>query len=997
MYTDVQCLRNKFDKFESLNDENNCTSDSSMNNDRRKEGTELRLAGRSEVLKKRNQLTCLYTNANSLKNKRNELQGKIDRLKPDVVGITEVWMKETYILQGYHPAIRKDRPDGVSGGGVMILIRDYLTVTECTELNSLSTEAVWCFLNLSKSKRLLVGNCYRSPSSTAENNSRIIDMFKQIPSFRADGLLVMGDFNFPSIDWEEGTVNAAEDSEAAKFFDTTQDLFLYQNVSFPTRFREGCNPSRLDLVFSSEEHAVVDIIEGDPLGKSDHITITWTYVYEDRLPAKDLNCASTCKYNFRKGKFSEMNESLGLVNWSCIDNLGTEEAWQRVKCILMEHIKKFVPTMKPKKSGPSAPWWNGELTREVKKKYKLWKTYSRSRSAEDLGSYVIQRNKTTAMIRKARHRYESQIVQNVKHQPKKLYRYIRSQQKAKVVVGPLLHAGKMTKDDHETAEVLHTFFQSVFVQEDDSNMPDFPDLVGEEDALDELTVNLDEVITELKGLDADKATGPDDIPTIVMKKCAEQLARPLMLVFNKTLTESKLPRDWKMAKITPIFKKGSRRSPSNYRPVSLTSQPCKVLERIIRKRLMQHIEQHDLHSPHQHGFVLKKSCQTNLLETLEDWTKTLDQKDSLDVIYLDFKKAFDTVPHARLLKKLRGYGLKGKVLLWIEEFLSDRFQQVVVGNSSSSWGKVSSGVPQGSVLGPMLFTLYVNDLPSLVCSSLKMFADDTKLYRRVQEPGDAQALQEDILRLGEWSDKWLLRFNPDKCTVMHCGYANPKARYFMKQEGGQMHQLTETQVEKDLGVHVTSNLKPTTHCHKAANKAMVALKLMRVAFDRFNTSNFNRLFTTYVRPHLDFCAQAAGPYMRQHFSTLEKVQRRATKLVKGLKHLPYQDRLKRLKLCSMEERVRRGDLIETYKILTGKVRLDPAHFFERDQNQRTRGHHLKLKKKHVNTQARAKFFSNRVVSLWNDLPEEVVLAETTNCFKSRLDRYWTDMDPSSAS
>ena len=368
-------------------------------------------------------------------------------------------------------------------------------------------------------------------------------------------------------------------------------------------------------------------------------------------------------------------------------------------------------------------------------------------------------------------------MQSAKKEPKKLFQYVRSQQKAKVTVGPLSAGGRMTKDDQETAEVLHSFFQSVFVEEDSSIVPHFPDQLPDCNALKEIEVSHEEVLIELRTLKLDKAAGPDDIPTMVLNKCADQLVAPLLTLFQKTLNEGILPKDWKLAKITPIFKKGSRRESSNFRPVSLTSQPCKVLERIIRKHIQQHVEQHGLLTPHQHGFVQRKSCQTNLLEAFEDWTSILDDECNLDVIFLDYRKAFDTVPHKRLLRKLYGYGIKGKVLAWIRNFLADRLQKVVVGNSSSKWGKVVSGVPQGSVLGPTLFSMYVNDLPSMVCSTLKMFADDTKLYRKIQDSGDIQAIQEDLKKLGDWSDRWLLRFNLEKCTVMHCGSSNPKAPY----------------------------------------------------------------------------------------------------------------------------------------------------------------------------------------------------------------------------
>ena len=462
----------------------------------------------------------------------------------------------------------------------------------------------------------------------------------------------------------------------------------------------------------------------------------------------------------------------------------------------------------------------------------------------------------------------------------------------------------MTENGQQTAEVLQTFFQSVFVQEGNGELPDFPDIVNEDAALSQISIETEEVMKELKGLKTDKAAGPEGIPGILLNRCAEQLAIPLKILLQKSIDEGRVPGDWKMAKITPIFKKGAKKHASNYRPVSLTSQVCKVLERIIRKRLVSHLDEHKLITPCQHGFVKKHSCLTNLLEALEDWTKALDEGHSLDVIFLDYQKAFDTVPHRRLLKKLSAYGVKRKVLNWIESFLTGRTQQVVIGNCSSSWGGVSSGVPQGSVLGPTLFILYINELPSLVSSSRIMFADDTKLYRTIQDNSDIQALQQDLRILSDWSNKWLLKFNAGKCMVMHCGYSNPRRSYLMEQADGSERTLDETEVEKDFGVFIVNTLKPTTHCQRAANKAMSALKLLRISFESLNISNFKQLYSTYVRPHLDYCAQAVGPYMRQDFAALDKVQRRATKLVREVKHLPYHKRLERLKLTSIEERVR---------------------------------------------------------------------------------------------
>ena len=945
----------------------------------------------TEEPSKKAHLTCFYTNANSLKNKRSELEGKINETRPDIIGVTEVWMKEAYVIQGYHPPIRHDRAEDHKGGGVLILVKEELEMVECTELNeSPFEESVWCLVNLGKTKKVLIGNCYRSPNSTPQNNGHMFELLQKVRTVRANSLLIMGDFNFPSIKWEEGIVTGPSVSDAARFFDVAQDLFLYQHVNFSTWYREGCQPSILDLVFTDQEGMVDELLVGEPLGKSDHVTITWKYLYEDpKCSAGEDSRTTAPKYNYRKGKYPDMKAQLRVVNWCDMDEMNVEEAWIFIKKILGENVRAYVPTFKKMKSKPKAKWWTKELTKEVRRKYKIWKEYVKNRSTETYKKYAKQRNSTLAKIKKRRKEYENRIVASVREDPKVLYKYIRNQQTVKTKVGPLESSGKMTEDDHQVAELLQDFFQSVFVQEDDKNLPDFPDMVGVDEALTHISVDTAEVLKELKQLKTDKAAGPDEIPAILLNRCAEELAEPLRRFFQKTVEEGTIPEDWKKAKIAPIHKKGSKKKASNYRPVSLTSQVCKILERIIRKHLINHLDLYQLITPFQHGFVQKKSCQTNLLVALEDWTRALDEGHDLDIIYLDFQKAFDTVPHQRLLKKLSAYGVQGKVLRWIESFLVGRTQQVVVGNGTSRWGGVTSGVPQGSVLGPTLFIVYINELPRLVSSSIAIFADDTKLYRTIRDIGDEQALQDDLRTLDDWSQKWLLKFNADKCVVMHCGVTNPRANYTMKQTDGRERVLKETELERDLGVYVASTMKPTTHCQRAANRAMSALKLLRIAFEDLNVTNFRLLYTTYVRPHLDYCAQAVGPYMRQDFAALEKVQRRATKLVRGMKHLTYEQRLRRLKLMSMEKRVRRGDMIETFKILTGKLRIHSTHFFKKSQDDRTRGHSQKLEKARPRHYARSNFFSNRVVTSWNQLPETVVSAVSTNEFKNRLDKYWT--------
>ena len=310
-------------------------------------------------------------------------------------------------------------------------------------------------------------------------------------------------------------------------------------------------------------------------------------------------------------------------------------------------------------------------------------------------------------------------------------------------------------------------------------------------------------------------------------------------------------------------------------------------------------------------------------KTLEDITASIDEGSEIDMIYLDFSKAFDSVPYRRLLKKLEAHGIKGKILSWIKDFLIGRKQQVVVNGIKSKKSDVISGVPQGSVLGPSLFVLYITDIDIGIRSNIQKFADDTKIYRQIDSEDDIKILQEDLIKLEEWSKKWLLKFNVDKCKTMHFGHANPEFSYELN--GKKLNRSSE---EKDLGVIVCDTLHPSVQCAKAANRAMSALGVVKKSFKHLDEESLPVLYKSYIRPHMETCVQAWSPYYKRDIEVLEKIQRRTTKLVPSLKQLPYEERLSRLNLMPLEERRLRGDLIETYKILKGIDKVNQAKFFK---------------------------------------------------------------------
>ena len=467
----------------------------------------------------------------------------------------------------------------------------------------------------------------------------------------------------------------------------------------------------------------------------------------------------------------------------------------------------------------------------------------------------------------------------------------------------------------------------------------------------------------------------------------------MALLFNLSLATGAILEIWKLANVTPIFKKGAKTTPGNYRLVSLTSIICKVMESLLRDQIVIHLAENDLIYQSQHGFMTKKSCLTNLLEYLETLSKLIDEGHAVDVVYLDFAKAFDKVPHARLSAVLSAHGIGGDVLGWIEEWLRGRKQRVVLNGKESGWLPVTSGVPQGSVLGPTLFVIFINPIDHVLESLsgfLSKFADDTKVGGKANNTEDCKVLQEILDYLVEWADKWQMKFNADKCKVIHFGRNNIRHKYVMGGYAPAGVVLEEVKVEKDVGVMVSEDLKPSIQCSQAAKKANSILGRMARSFSYRDSVVWLRLYKMYVRPHLEYAVQAWSPWTQHDIKVLEDVQRRAVRMISGLRAQSYEDKLSELDLMSLEDRRTRGDLIQTWKILHGVDNVSEGTWFTRlhstsVRDTRASSSPYTLVQNPANSEQRRNMFSYRVVRSWNSLPLKVQSSVSINAFKNNYD------------
>ena len=663
--------------------------------------------------------------------------------------------------------------------------------------------------------------------------------------------------------------------------------------------------------------------------------------------------------------------------------MSVNDCYNTILDIYQDIVNKFVPMKKGKKNLKQKLYW---LTTEVKKAIRerdtQWLKWRDMKTETNWKQYQIKRNKACKAKRMAKWSAEVKVIQKIKTDKKLFYNYIKGKTKRKTGIGAVqTEDGSLSTSDFETANILNKAFKSVFtIPTKTSVQAASKQSYCETEEGDVTQITVEKIRRAIKKLKEGKAAGPDEISNVFIIRCEDDILEPLHILFNKSFKQGKVPDMWKNAHVTPIHKKGLKCVPLNYRPVSLTSNVCKIMERIVKDRLTKELNDKNWLTNVQHGFRSRKSTTSNLIEFYDIVTTNLDNENSVDIFFFDLAKAFDTVPHERLIEKMVESIGDGYIIRWVADYLNERKQRVVIRGAKSNWLEVSSGVPQGSVIGPLLFLIYVNDMPSGINSTLNMFADDTKMTSVVNSEFEKRGIDKDLKILEEWTIQNDMKFNVEKCSVMHCGSKNEKHDYRIY---GQL--IRKTVSEKDLGVVINPDMKFKDQISAAIKKANRTLGLIKRNFECINREAFEVLYGVLVRPQLEYAIQLWSPYQTELKNNIEKTQRRATKLVKKIKNRTYEDRLRYLNLMTTQERRDRGDIIMTYNILnknidTGNYRLDMS------KEKRTRGHSLKLAVTRSRTEIRRNFFTNRIVNRWNKLENQTVTCTSTETFKKAYDQ-----------
>ena len=828
---------------------------------------------------------------------------------------------------------------------------------------------------------MLIGGIYRSPNSNQENSRHLNELINMAVSLKFNYTVLVGDFNYPDISWSDFTTPHSHTHPEFCFIECLRDNYLSQLISEPTRYREGQRANILDLFIIDKSEIVSKVTYSSSLGASDHNCFL-----------VELNCSllevdsETIKRNFYRGNYDSMRVDLQNVDWGCIDSMNVEDSWNFFINKINNGIEKHVPLKRLNHNKKKQRWINSECLSSIKSKHKAWNRYIHTKERKDYLHYCKVRNQCTKITKTAKKRFEQSIIRNVKTEPKGFWGYVRDKTKSKTMVADLKDLnGNLVCDDYGKADLLNTFFASVFVNEPPGELPLF-DIRYHGVPVTSLKTDMEALTIQLKNLNPSKSMGPDGCHPRVLRETYDIINRPLQTIFDKTFTEGKVPNIWKDANVTALFKnKGDKSETANYRPVSLTCLPSRICERTVRDKIMNHMTVNNLFTDCQFGFRHKRSCILQLLDVLDDWTKYYDDNKQIDAVYLDIKKAFDSIPHRRLLSKLENYGIGGNILKWIEDFLKERRQRVVLNGKYSNWEKVTSGVPQGSVLGPVLFIIYVNDIPDSLESFSKIFADDTKVYTAVKDRKDQIKLQEDLLKLCKWSKLWLLDFSVQKCKVIQYGNVQNHFEYKLIDSAGNLQPLPTDSTEKDLGIWFQDNLKFDKHINYIVNRSNKLLGLIKRTFKALDKDSFLILYKSLVRSILDYGGSVYYPSTKKNIQLIENIQRRATRIVPELRGLTYSERLKSLKLPTLLYRRKRYDLIQLYKIVHGYEDIKPEKFFEFNENC-TRGHLFKIQKNGCKKNLRLNSFPMRCINQWNSLSEDIVSSDTVLKFKTRLDR-----------
>ena len=833
--------------------------------------------------------------------------------------------------------------------------------------------------------------CYRPPATDIEAFSFNLNTFLLSVHMKFDKICILGDFNMPNINWCD-SLNITESIGGGelKFAECVDDFGFIQLNTVPSNKFNNI----LDLVFSNfpEHFSPIKKCEADFV--TDHNILNFSIKHS--LPRQPVNRRFI--YNYKDADFTVIQQELESANLSTVvnDSENVHLAWQnwllKVNSIIEAHVPKVLL------SNRECPeWFDKEVIHLRNVKNTVWRMAHAKNTPAAWAKFKKVRNKLQALIRVKHKQFIANLGESVKNNPKRFWSFVKSKSKSDSIPSKVLWNNQTAESPAHKAELFNKYFASVF-KHDVNNPIILQDAINASTViLSDITVSESEVVKILSSLNVNKAVGVDDLSPVVLKECCNQLKSSICNLINRSLIEGTVPNGWTLANVIPIHKGKKREDVQNYRPVSLLSLVSKVAERCIHNNMYPKIA-HMLNNA-QHGFVNGKSTSTQLVQFVSQLCLNVDKSVQCDIVYTDFSKAFDTVSHEYLILKLKSFGISGNLLNWFKSYLSGRKQRVVLDGVKSSWINVTSGVPQGSILGPLLFLIYINDLPDVLrFGTPLLFADDAKIFANVQSVTECQAIQKDLDALYNWCVKWKLDINALKCKVLSVTKSRSPVTFDYHINGIPVEKIDSF---KDLGIHIQTSMSWNNHIDIITAKAnrMMGLIKRTVGFHAPVKVKL-QLYTTLVRSQLEYCTQSWNGLTKSNKVKIERIQRAATRYILNYPNMSYVERLTELNLLPLTIRRDVLDLKFFYKCLKGIIAIDINSHVNFVCNNHT---HMSTRNSSdpslldiplCRTNIFQNSYFNRIVYSWNKLPLYIRSSENIKIFTRALNLYCNRILPS---
>lgn len=865
--------------------------------------------------------TIYYQNVRGLRTKTETCYINSMNLAHDFICLTETNLNDsifdTEILCDNYVIFRRDRSSSdcekSDGGGVLVAVRKDIPVTPMPMLAT-GAEDLWLSVRC-ENTRVLVCCVYLPPNDPAPFSVFLHKLQDVRDHFPDTSILVVGDFNIPCVSWTVssgcGLIPVGDlDARAKEFLLMISycDFFQYNNIV-------NCNGRTLDLILCNSDLINSVFSCDDPLVNLDahHPAVEFIFCLSR------TSCLRSCHqigWRFDRADYDGLKSALSAVDWcSVLNNLNVDQCVMAFYSVLNRCMGDFIPRSSTH-SGHFPHWYSQSTIKAIKEKLKFHKKWKKWGYSDDFLSFKLLRKRTKALIASDYSSYLKRIQDFLTDSPSHLWSFVKSKKRGGACIpAEMEYAGNVADNGQQICELFSEYFSSVYIDGKLDNRHFSDTLVGETCPW----FSQQDVASLLGRVNPKLGPGPDGLPGKLIVRCAEELAAPLFHIFSHSVKLSIFPTEWKKAHIIPIFKSGKKHLVNNYRPISLLSIISKVFEKLIYNKLYLNLQPQLIHQ--QHGFLRGRSVETNLVEFVNYIQRSMNDGLQVDTIYTDFSKAFDKIHHRILLEKLAKFNLSNGLISWIASYISNRRQAVKVDSFVSNFKSVTSGVPQGSHLGPILFLVYINDINECFRhSNFLLYADDCKIFSGIGSMSDCLTVQQDLVRLEEYCLKNYLFLNYDKCYSIIFS----RKRYHINFDYHLgTHPVNVTSQIRDLGVALDSKLLFCGHVDMVMSEASKRLGfIIRVSRHFTNIQTIMSLYTAFVGSILNFASVVWNPSYAVYIDRIESLQKKFVRFLAHKFNLPYCSYAQRclvFGITSLRSQRDVADMMFLYRLVRGLI------------------------------------------------------------------------------